>query len=118
MQAGDFSQWRTSAVKQLFSDDPHQYWLCQLAGKIGGSGLEPLIRIFQIGQLLEDEPEHDPETLAELGLELQQLSGICHACVGEGGHQDESDWWPCSNCCGSGQVPVDLKSGMEADDDE
>lgn len=43
MQAGDFSQWRTSAVKQLFSDDPHQYWLCQLAGKIGGSGLEPLI---------------------------------------------------------------------------
>lgn len=43
MQAGDFSQWRTSAVKQLFSDDPHQYWLCQLAGKIGGSGLEPLV---------------------------------------------------------------------------
>jgi len=41
VQAGDFSQWRTSAVKQLFSDDPHQYWLCQLAGKIGGSGLEP-----------------------------------------------------------------------------
>ena len=45
MQAGDFSQWRTSAVKQLFSDDPHQYWLCQLAGKIGGSGLEPLTGI-------------------------------------------------------------------------
>lgn len=77
-----------------------------------------LIRIFQIGQLLEDEPEHDPESLSELGFELQQLSGICHACVGEGGHQDESDWWPCSNCCGSGQVPVDLKSGMEAGDDE
>ena len=44
MQAGDFSQWRTSAVKQLFSDDPYQYWLCQLAGKIGGSGLEPQAR--------------------------------------------------------------------------
>ncbi|MGK4341476.1 hypothetical protein ACSMFT_09525 [Ectopseudomonas oleovorans] len=29
-----------------------------------------LIRIFQLGQFLEDEPEHDPDSLAEIGLEL------------------------------------------------
>ena len=30
--------------KQLFTDNPRQFWLCGPDGKIWGSGLEPLVR--------------------------------------------------------------------------
>ncbi|WP_277594405.1 hypothetical protein [Pseudomonas chlororaphis] len=60
-----------------------------------------------IGRQLEGD-ELDVEQLAVLGVELQQLSGVCQACAGESGEQDEPEWSRCPTRGGTGQgKPVD-----------
>ncbi|MEQ4192420.1 hypothetical protein ABNM11_27780, partial [Pseudomonas syringae] len=46
-QSSRFRLGGVAAGKQLFGVNPHQYWLPSHDGNFGGSGLQPLPRVYE-----------------------------------------------------------------------
>lgn len=71
---------------------------------------ERLIRINHIGRVLESGAKLRVVVgmLEELGADLQNLSGVCKVCCGDGIDPNaDSSRSPCTTCLGSGMRRVD-----------